>query len=1672
MMKMTINSTIQISTLILCVLFTIVTLPLCAQRSPEILEGVEAQRMVANSEMVRINLATQTPSFVKFEETNAPALQNLSSVVEKTFKVDKDYQLNLIRSEKDQIGYEHFRFQQSYQGVPIEGGVLIVHVKEGKVMSMNGQFSSKIDVSTRPTLSEQACFSNALQNINADQYMWELLEEQSHLKTHDAYIGLGGKPKGELFILDKNLGTDKTPQYHLVYKFDIYANEPHQRIDIFVDANNGEIIKKYDKICQHSAHDRNADMTEEPACHEHHAAEVNFMADEVGTAETAYSGNRSMTADNTGSGATPYRLFESTRNISTKNLNGNAEYTDNDNAWTIAEMGADQYAMDCHWGTEKTYDYYLNAHGRNSFDNNGALIQSFLNSNGSGAVNAFWNGASLNYGSGSGAITPLTTLDVVGHEFTHAVTTNSAGLIYSYESGALNESFSDIFGVTIEFYAKPPNGVGNWTLGEEANFIIRDMSNPNAYSDPDTYLGTHWHTSSSDNGGVHTNSGVQNYWFYLLTDGGTGTNDNSDSFNVVGIGMDDAAAIAYRSLTVYLSSSSNYADARFYSIVAAKELFGGCPISQQIISTTDAWHAVGVGAVYQPDTLSMDISANNNISCTAPTTVHFNALQLTGIADPATVIWDFGDGGVDTGLSVSHTYLTLDSFTVTLNASDCAGTPITSVIKSDFVILNDNPCVMNMPTTGNREETTCTGILRDDGGTGDYSANLNSIVTLHSANGTQVTLNFLSFDFELNYDYLNIYDGPNTSSPLIGSYTGSALPNGGLIHSTDSSITIQQLTDPFVEESGFELSWVSESDGDAVAGASCGGTDCDDTDPNVSISCGSCVDMDGDGYYTGCDLYITVDGPDCNDSDSLINPGAVEICNGIDDDCDMIIDDGFAQDYFFDGDGDGYGDGSPLNTCDPPTHYVLLNGDCNDSDSLIHPGAMEICNGIDDDCNMVIDDGFAQDYFFDGDGDGYGGGAPLFTCTPPLDYILVGGDCNDSDSLIYPGASEVCNGIDDNCDDVIDIPSVATYASANVPIAISSAGTPTVTSTLTISGYTGNIIDLNVKNLHILHTYVGDLSATLTSPSDSVFILFNRPVGCFQDNILVSFNDSDSLTATDFVNTCNPSTSLDSNYAINGSYQPATLLSALNGTSPNGTWTLTVSDAAGADGGSIEGWGLEISTDESFVCCAEADSILYVNGAATGLNNGLSWTNAYNDLQSALADTNLCATEIWVAAGTYKPTAGTDRWASFDLKNNFAIYGGFAGTESSEFDLNMRDFQLNESILSGKIGGPDSTDNSYTIVVGINADSTAVFDGFTIANAYGEDDFGFPSDPARGGGMHLNGGNPILKNLVFDGNTAQFGGGIYLLASRPTISRCRFVENRQIWGGYGGGGIMAEGASSPVIEACTFERNYGYFGGGVYFSGGDPQVDNCHFIGNNAVYGGAIANVGGTTARINNCLVRNNTASVYGGGVANYAAATLTNCTVSSNQSVNLGGGIYNESVAPTITNCIVWGNSTGIEGSGTPMVTYSIVQGGYAGTGNLDVDPRFVDTVDLRPLPCSPAIDKGNNLSNILPFDIQGHPRIFNATGATADTIDIGAYEMPTDNTLSTMWTGLGDSILWTDANNWSDGFIPQPCRDIIIPSGTVTVPAGYTAEGKTLEVITGAQLETENSAVMDIEN
>lgn len=292
--------------------------------------------------------------------------------------------------------------------------------------------------------------------------------------------------------------------------------------------------------------------------------------------------------------------------------------TGNSGTYTI-NMQANP-ALDVHWGMEQTYDYYKNKLDRISYDDNGGEITNLVNAayafTGSQSQAAAIGEGYMVYGLGDRTSgNAFVSIDVTGHEFTHLVTENNGngGLDYEGESGALNESFSDIFGVAIEFYAKGQDA--NWDMGEgillEAPGIIRSMSDPKVMNNPDTYEGQYWvdPESNFDNGGVHYNSGVQNKWFYLLCEGGTGTNDKGNSYNVAAIGMEKAELIAYRNLTQYITPTATYEGAYEGALQATEDLYGDTSAEYEAVK--EAWYAVGIGTKDAPTAVN-DISLSES----------------------------------------------------------------------------------------------------------------------------------------------------------------------------------------------------------------------------------------------------------------------------------------------------------------------------------------------------------------------------------------------------------------------------------------------------------------------------------------------------------------------------------------------------------------------------------------------------------------------------------------------------------------------------------------------------------------------------------------------------------------------------------------------------------------------------------------------------------------------------------------------------------------------------------------------------------------------------------------------------------------------------------------------------------------------------------------------------
>ena len=429
-----------------------------------------------------------------------------------------------------------------------------------------------------------------------------------------------------------------------------------------------------------------------------------------------------------------------------------------------------------------------------------------------------------------------------------------------------------------------------------------------------------------------------------------------------------------------------------------------------------------------------------------------------------------------------------------------------------------------------------------------------------------------------------------------------------------------------------------------------------------------------------------------------------------------------------------------------------------------------------------------------------------------------------------------------------------------------------------------------------------------------------------------------------------------------------------------------------------------------------------VNGATSG-TCGSSWATAC-DLQYALTTVAASGNEVWVAQGVYKPTTSIDRSVSFQLRDGIALYGGFALTETLR---DQRNWVANVTTLSGDIGVPgNNVDNSYHVVIGSDVTTTAVLDGFTVTQGYGNGIVAPYDTPyGHGGGMYSENSTATVRNTIFSGNQVRdSGAGMYNANSSPTLINITFSANRASAGigsgiynfnssptlinvsfsansaeNYGGG--MYNDFSSPTISSTIFTDNSaGAYGGGMYNASSNPILTNVTFSANSAFNGGGIYNDNGRPVLIN--ITFNDNSASDGGGMYNInSSPMLTNVTFSANSAYHSGGGaIYNDHSNPTVQNSILWGYPNALVGqiyniSSTLTISDSVVQGGYSGGSNIiTADPHLgqlgdygggVPTIPL--LLGSPAID-AVEAARCPATDQRGIPR---PQGAACD---LGAFE------------------------------------------------------------------------------
>lgn len=455
------------------------------------------------------------------------------------------------------------------------------------------------------------------------------------------------------------------------------------------------------------------------------------------------------------------------------------------------------------------------------------------------------------------------------------------------------------------------------------------------------------------------------------------------------------------------------------------------------------------------------------------------------------------------------------------------------------------------------------------------------------------------------------------------------------------------------------------------------------------------------------------------------------------------------------------------------------------------------------------------------------------------------------------------------------------------------------------------------------------------------------------------------------------------------------------------TLSITVTPLIGA--GSINGLQLRLA--------AALSSRIYVDAAATGANHGGTWADAYPSLQTALtaaANSGGVIQEIWVARGTYKPTTGALRTARFTMRNNLAIYGGFAGTETS---LDQRSPGANPTRLSGLIGSGLDGEKTYQIVDASNVDETAVLDGFIIenGNANGVSPFN------TGAGVYSVNGSPKIRNCTFLGlKSSVTGAGMASRLGSPIVSNCRFINSQST----GGAAVFHSLGGNLRLVNCRFHGSAASdFGGAVQVFSGQAALVNCFFTGNHAVVQGGAAYIAGATGQATfiNCTIVNNSAATTGGiYLTDGADATLINSIVFGNTDTDGATSVQGAQLASavagsvfTLTRNAVQGWTGTLGGTGNTALASSPFANlagtdGVVGTG--DDDGRLAE-----PPTGSPCIDAGTNAlmpqdiadldgdgntSEPVPLDLAGGLR-FVDVAAVADTgvgpapvVDLGAFE------------------------------------------------------------------------------
>lgn len=515
---------------------------------------------------------------VKTKLVNGTVLPQLKFFFKSVLNANKqdEFVLKSKREKKGDLFTEHYR--QFYRGVEVEGGIFILHFKSGKITKANGHYINTAGIDPVPKITpDDAAISYAtylqISNDSLPKYL-----------------------HGIVIAEIRNIsGKDTIYTTSLCYKINLLGSPLANGETAYIDAHTGKVLKTQKNLYNSSA---------------------------TGTFSTLYRGTRSAGTQYYNN---VFNSIDSSRNaiINTWDINNSEwdtyaanaiEFTDNNNIWTVQEHSTndDQMALDIHWALQEIYDYFDGEHKLQSFDDNEHMIDAFVhaefnNNKDNAAFGWFPNGdQAFFFGDGESVFKPLGALDVVAHEYAHAITHNFTGLAIDGDvESAMNEGLSDIWGVVIENEVAPEKD--HWKIGEEVIDVagdncLRNIQDPESSSANVQIANTFGDATYNTPNDFYAKSGIMSHWFYLLSEGGDGQNDNFDDYLVYGLGIDMAAKVVFEGQTGHFADVDNYTEARTAMVDAAEDLFGGN--SFQVLQVENAWYAVGIGNQITQPTIS------------------------------------------------------------------------------------------------------------------------------------------------------------------------------------------------------------------------------------------------------------------------------------------------------------------------------------------------------------------------------------------------------------------------------------------------------------------------------------------------------------------------------------------------------------------------------------------------------------------------------------------------------------------------------------------------------------------------------------------------------------------------------------------------------------------------------------------------------------------------------------------------------------------------------------------------------------------------------------------------------------------------------------------------------------------------------------------------------------